>query len=62
MPKPSAAIEATLDCLMLPDWPLRVVPADEAEGRLVADPFYRYAETRQEFFDEAAGVDTRDAA
>jgi hypothetical protein len=57
-----ADLRHTLNYLTLPDWPLRLVPVDEAEGQLATDRFYRYAETLQEFFDEAAGVDTRYAA
>ena len=52
----------TLNYLTLPDWPLRLVPVDEAEGQLDVDRFYRYQESLQAFFDEAAAVETRFAA
>jgi hypothetical protein len=57
-----ADLRHTLNSLTLPDWPFRLLPVDEAEGQLAVDRFYRYAETLQEFFDEAASVDTRYAA
>ena len=53
-----ADLAHTLNALTLPDWPLRLVPLDAREGQLDVDRFYRYAETLQEFFDEAAAVDT----
>ena len=52
----------TLNYLTLPDWPLRLVPVDEAGGQLDVDRFYRYQESLQAFFDEAAAVETRFAA
>jgi hypothetical protein len=54
-----ADLTHTLNYLTLPDWPLRLIPADEGEGQLDVDRFYRYNETLQEFFEEAAAVDTR---
>jgi hypothetical protein len=53
-----ADLQHTLNYLTLPDWPLRLVAVDDAEGQLDVDRFYRYIETLQEFFDEAAVVDT----
>ena len=35
-----------------------LVPVDEGEGQLDVDRFYRYNQTLQEFFDEAAAVET----
>jgi hypothetical protein len=57
-----ADLSHTLNFLTLPDWPLRIVPLDEAAGQLDADRFYRYIESLQEFFNEAAHVETRMAA
>jgi len=57
-----ADLTHTLNYLTLPDWPLRIVPIDEAQGQLDADRFYRYQESLQAFFDEAAAVDTQLAA
>jgi hypothetical protein len=57
-----ADLDHTLNFLTLPDWPLRIVPLDEAGGQLDADRFYRYIESLQEFFNEAARVETRMAA
>ncbi len=57
-----ADLTHTLNFLTLPDWPLRIVPLDEAAGQLDADRFYRYIESLQEFFNEAAHVETRMAA
>lgn len=57
-----ADLTHTLNYLTLPDWPLRIVPLDEAGGQLDADRFYRYIESLQEFFNEAAHVETRMAA
>ena len=54
-----ADLTHTLNYLTLPDWPLRLVPVDESEGQLDVDRFYRYNQTLQEFFDEAAALDTR---
>jgi hypothetical protein len=54
-----ADLKHTLNYLTLPDWPLRLVAADDEAGQLDVDRFYRYAETLQEFFDESAAVDTR---
>ncbi len=53
-----ADLTHTLNYLTLPDWPLRLVPVDEGEGQLDVDRFYRYNQTLQEFFDEAAAVET----
>jgi hypothetical protein len=58
----AADLTHTLNYLTLPDWPLRIVPLDEAGGQLDADRFYRYIESLQEFFNEAAHVPTRMAA
>src|SRR5262249_101991 len=52
----------TLTYLTLPDWPLRLVAANEEDGQLDVDRFYRYQESLQAFFDEAAAVETRFAA
>jgi hypothetical protein len=49
-----ADLTHTLNYLTLPDWPLRIVPLDDAAGQLDADRFYRYIESLQAFFDEAA--------
>jgi hypothetical protein len=57
-----ADLNHTLNFLTLPDWPLRIVPLDESGGQLDADRFYRYIESLQEFFNEAARVETRMAA
>ena len=54
-----ADLSHTLNSLTLPDWPLRLVPLDEEAGQLDVDRFYRYNQSLQEFFDEAAAVDTR---
>jgi hypothetical protein len=54
-----ADLTHTLNYLTLPDWPLRLVPVDEAQGQLDVDRFYRYNESLQEFFDEAAAIDTQ---
>jgi hypothetical protein len=54
-----ADLQHTLNYLTLPDWPLRLVAMNEDGGQLDVDRFYRYNETLQEFFDEAARVDTR---
>ena len=48
----------TLNYLTLPDWPLRLAPLDESQDQLDVDRFYRYNESLQEFFNEAAAVDT----
>jgi hypothetical protein len=58
----AADLTHTLNYLTLPDWPLRLLPLDESAGQLDVDRFYRYAESLQAFFDEAAGLDTRFAA
>ena len=57
-----ADLSHTLNFLTLPDWPLRLVPLDEDAGQLDVDRFYRYIESLQEFFDEAADVETCMAA
>jgi hypothetical protein len=54
-----ADLQHTLNYLTLPDWPLRLVAAGDGEGQLDVDRFYRYNQTLQEFFDEAARVETR---
>jgi hypothetical protein len=54
-----ADLHHTLNYLTLPDWPLRLVAVNDGEGQLDVDRFYRYIETLQEFFDEAARIDTR---
>lgn len=54
-----ADLTHTLNYLTLPEWPLRLSPVDSSEGQLDVDRFYRYNESLQEFFNEAAGVDTR---
>lgn len=53
-----ADLQHTLNYLTLPDWPLRLVAVGE-DDQLDVDRFYRYNETLQEFFDEAARVETR---
>ena len=53
-----ADLTHTLNYLTLPDWPLHLVAIDEGEGQLDVDRFYRYNQTLQEFFDEAAVLDT----
>jgi hypothetical protein len=57
-----ADLTHTLNYLTLPDWPLRLIAVDESEGQLDIDRFYRYQESLQAFFDEAAFVETRFAA
>jgi hypothetical protein len=57
-----ADLAHTLNYLTLPDWPLRLVPLDPGAGQLDVDRFYRYVESLQEFFNEAAGIVTRMAA
>ena len=57
-----ADLTHTLNYLTLPDWPLRLVPIDETAGQLDTDRFYRYQESLQEFFNEAARVETSMAA
>ena len=54
-----ADLQHTLNYLTLPDWPLRLVPLDEAAGQLDVDRFYRFNDSLQSFFDEASGIDTR---
>lgn len=58
----AADLQHTLNFLTLPDWPLRIVPLDDAGGQLDADRFYRYIESLQSFFNEAAHIDVRTAA
>jgi hypothetical protein len=53
-----ADLTHTLNYLTLPDWPLTLSPLDEEEGQLDVDRFYRYNDSLQEFFNEAAGVET----
>ena len=55
----AADLTHTLNYLTLPDWPLRLVPLDARAGQLDADRFYRYIESLQEFFNEAARIETR---
>jgi hypothetical protein len=57
-----ADLTHTLNYLTLPGWPLRLLVVDEAESQLDVDRFYRYQETLQAFFDEAAAIETRFAA
>lgn len=57
-----ADLTHTLNYLTFPDWPLHLVPLDESGGQLDADRFYRYIESLQEFFNEAAYIETRMAA
>lgn len=53
-----ADLQHTLNYLTLPDWPLRLAAVDDSEGQLDVDRFYRYNESLQAFFDEAAEVET----
>jgi hypothetical protein len=53
-----ADLTHTLNYLTLPDWPLRLIPTAD-DDQLDVDRFYRYNESLQQFFDEAAGVETR---
>ena len=57
----AADLTHTLNYLTLPDWPLRLVAASD-EDQLDVDRFYRYNESLQEFFNEAAHVTARSAA
>lgn len=57
-----ADLHHTLNYLTLPDWPLRLSALDEEQGQIDVDRFYRYNDSLQEFFDEAAAVETRFAA
>src|SRR5262245_47594167 len=63
-----ADLTHTLNSLTLPnhpslaDSPLRLVAVNEEEGQLDVDRFYRYQESLQAFFDEAAAIQTRFAA
>ena len=52
-------MQQTLDYLTLPDWPLRLAAVNDDDGQPDVDRFYRYGETLQQFFDEAAAVDTQ---
>jgi hypothetical protein len=54
----AADLTHTLNYLTLPDWPFRLEADDADEGQLDVDRFYRYAESLQEFFDEAAAIET----
>jgi hypothetical protein len=56
-----ADLQHTLNYLTLPDWPLRVTSSSEQDQRDV-HRFYRYQESLQEFFNEAAAVATEFAA
>lgn len=53
-----ADLPHTLNTLTLADVPMRVTAANQLD----VDRFYRYQETLQEFFDEAAGFRTEFAA
>jgi hypothetical protein len=53
-----ADLTHTLNYLTLPDWPFTLSPLDAAEGQLDVDRFYRYNDSLQEFFNEAAAIDT----
>jgi hypothetical protein len=55
----AADLTHTLNYLTLPDWPLRLAPVNPKEDQLDVDRFYRYNESLQEFFNEAAAIDTR---
>ena len=57
-----ADLTHTLNYLTLPDWPLRLLPVDASEGQLDVDRFYRYNQSLQEFFNEAASIESRFAA
>ncbi len=57
-----ADLAHTLNALTLPDWPFQLRPLDPDAGQLDVDRFYRYAESLQQLFDEAAEVATRFAA
>jgi hypothetical protein len=57
-----ADLSHTLNSLTLPDWPLRLSAIDPSEDQLDVDRFYRYNESLQEFFNEAAHVETRFAS
>jgi hypothetical protein len=52
-----ADLQHTLNYLTLPDWPLRVANGTEQDRGSVYR-FYRYQESLQEFFNEAAAVAT----
>jgi hypothetical protein len=52
-----ADLQHTLNYLTLPDWPMRL-SSDSDQGQLDVDRFYRYQESLQEFFNEAASVPT----
>ena len=52
-----ADLQHTLNYLTLPDWPLRVIGNVDQDQRHV-HRFYRYQESLQEFFNEAAAVAT----
>jgi hypothetical protein len=54
-----ADLDHTLDYLTLPDWPPHLAPLDDGQGQLDVDRFCRYNQSLQEFFDEAAAVETR---
>lgn len=56
-----ADLQHTLNYLTLPDWPLRVTSTTGQDQRDI-DRFYRYQESLQEFFNEAAAVATEFAA
>ncbi len=53
-----ADLQHTLNYLTLPDWPLLLSAVDEEQGQLDIDRFYRYADSLQEFFNEAAAIET----
>ena len=56
-----ADLQHTLNYLTLPDWPLRVT-SSSGPDLLGVDRFYRYQESLQEFFNEAAAVATEFAS
>lgn len=56
-----ADLQHTLNYLTLPDWPLRVA-SDTTQDQRDVDRFYRYQQSLQEFFNEAAAVPTDFAA
>lgn len=54
-----ADLTHTLDHLTTLHTPFRLVPVDDGAGQLDIDRFYRHSRMLQEFFDEAAALDTR---
>jgi hypothetical protein len=53
-----ADLTHTLNYLTLPDWPLRLSPLEQGEGQLDVDRFYRFMDSLQELFNEAAAFQT----